>query len=70
MEDKTDNYKEDAIKSMIFSYTIKKGRAKENVIVNSNLPNLNYQNYQQHKLPITMNPLEYGLLLEQEDNKY
>jgi hypothetical protein len=70
IQDKADFYKELTLKSMIFSYTIKKGRAKENIIVNSNLSNLNYQNYQQHKLPITMNPLEYGKLITKLDNNY
>lgn len=31
---------------------------------------LNYQNYLHYKLPITMNPLEFGKLIEQIDNKY
>ena len=29
-----------------------------------------FQNYLHYKLPITMNPLEYGNLIEQFDNKY
>jgi hypothetical protein len=32
--------------------------------------NLNYQNYLHYKLPITMNPLEYGNVIEQFNNKY
>jgi hypothetical protein len=31
---------------------------------------LKYQNYLHYKLPITINPLEYGKLIEQIDNKY
>jgi DNA polymerase type B, organellar and viral len=31
---------------------------------------LNYQNYKHYKLPITMNPLEYGKLIYQNDNVY
>jgi hypothetical protein len=31
---------------------------------------IKYQNYLNYKLPITMNPLEYGKVIEQEDNKY
>lgn len=31
---------------------------------------LNYQNYLHYKLPITMNPLKFGKLIEQIDNKY
>lgn len=29
-----------------------------------------FQNYLHYKLPITINPLEYGKLIEQIDNKY
>jgi hypothetical protein len=32
--------------------------------------NINYQNYLHYKLPITINPLEYGKLIEQIGNKY
>ena len=31
---------------------------------------LKYQNYKHYKLPITMNPLEYGKLIYQNDNEY
>lgn len=31
---------------------------------------LYYQNYQHHKLPITMNPLEYGKLIKQNGNEF
>jgi hypothetical protein len=31
---------------------------------------MKYQNYSHYKLPITINPLEYGTLIEQFDNKY
>jgi hypothetical protein len=68
MENKSDYYKEEFLKSMIFSYTIKKGKAKEKIA--SNNIDLEFQNYKHHKLPITMNPLEYGELLEQDDNKF
>jgi hypothetical protein len=69
MVDKSEYYKEQLIKSMIFSYTIKKGRAKDKVTF-ENVPNLQYQNFQHHKLPITMVPLEYGILIDRIDNKY
>lgn len=42
MDDKSDYYNEELIKSMIFSYTIKKGRAKEKISFESS--NLQYQN--------------------------
>jgi hypothetical protein len=31
---------------------------------------MKYQNYSNYKLPITINPLEYGKLIEQFDNKF
>ena len=31
---------------------------------------IKYQNYSHYKLPITINPLEYGKLIEQIGNKY
>jgi len=31
---------------------------------------MNFQNYSHYKLPITINPLEYGKLIEQFENKY
>jgi hypothetical protein len=74
MEDKSEYYKELTIKNMIFSYTIKKGRAKDKInfdSVNSGLiSNLEYQYFHHHKLPITMDPLKYGKLLKQIDNIY
>jgi len=67
MEDKSEYYKEQFIKNMTFSYTIKKGRAKDKISLDSTNINLEYQHFHHHKLPITMNPLEYGLLLKQID---
>src|ERR1700677_1802820 len=32
--------------------------------------NIKYQNYSHYKLPITMDPLKYGKLIEQVGNKY
>lgn len=54
---------------MIFSYTIKKGRAKDKITFESN-PNLQYQTFHYYKLLITLNPLEYGKLLRKQDNVY
>jgi DNA polymerase type B, organellar and viral len=51
---------------MVFSYTIKKGRTKDKVTFDNT--DLRYQNFQDHKLPITMNPLEYGKLIRKIDN--
>jgi hypothetical protein len=69
MIDKSEYYKEQLIKSMVFSYSIKRGRAKDKITFENN-SNLQYQNFQHHKLPITINPLEYGILIDQLDNKY
>jgi len=69
IEDKSEYYKTTNIISMVFSYNIKNGRAKEKLIL-ENIINIPYQDYQHHKLPITINPLEYGKLIEQIDNKY
>jgi hypothetical protein len=68
MEDKSEYYKTTDMIAMIFSYTIKKGRAKDKVVLENS--NLTYQDYFHHKFPITMNPLEYGKLIEQIDNKF
>jgi hypothetical protein len=68
MEDKTEYYKEQALNSIIFSYTIRKGLAKEKVTFDN--INFKYQNYKHHKLPITMNPLEYGDLIRNIDNVF
>ena len=34
------------------------------------MKNIKYQNFLHYKLPISTNPLEYGKLIEQFDNKY
>lgn len=70
MDDKSEYYKEEFIKSMIFNYTIKKGRAKDKITFDSINQSLSYQYYYHHKLPITINPLEYGKLIEQVGNKF
>lgn len=68
LDNKADYYKELALKSMIFSYTIKKGKAKEKITFDNTT--LQFQNFQHHKLPITMNPLEYGKLIRKIDNLF
>jgi len=64
--DKGGYYLETSIISLVFTYAIRKGRALEKVINT----NIHYHNYQHHKLPITMNPLEYGKLLDKIGNTY
>lgn len=68
MEDKSEYYREETLKSMIFTYTIKKGKAKAKVTFDN--PNLNFQYYYKYKLPITINPLEYGKLVNKIGNLY
>nr|YP_009487300.1 hypothetical protein [Russula lepida]AWB36202.1 hypothetical protein [Russula lepida] len=68
MDDKSEYYTEQLINSILFSYTIKTGRAKEKITFDSS--KISYQYYQHHKFPITMNPLEYGRLIEQTENKF
>lgn len=68
MDDKSEYYTEQLIDSIIFSYTIKTGRAKDKITFDSS--NISYQYFQHHKLPITMNPLDYGILIEQTNNKF
>ena len=69
MEDKSEYYKTTNMLEMVFSYNIKKGRAKDKIILENNI-NLQYQDYEHHKLPITFNPLDYGKLIDHIDNKY
>jgi DNA polymerase type B, organellar and viral len=66
VKDKSDYYKETAIKSIVFTYAIRDGKAIEKVLST----NIQYHNYHHHNLPITMDPLEYGDLLFQQDNSY
>jgi hypothetical protein len=64
--DKGGYYLEESINSLIFTYAIRKGKALEKVINT----NIQYHNYQLHKLPITMNPLEYGKLIDKFWDRY
>jgi hypothetical protein len=66
MIDKGGYYLEQSIIGLIFTYAIRKGRALEKVINTK----VQFHKYQNHKLPITMNPLEYGKLIIKIDNKF
>jgi len=70
MDDKSEYYREEIIKNMIFSYTIKKGKAKEKITFDSINSSLEYQFYHHHKIPITMNPLNYGKLIKENGNEF
>jgi hypothetical protein len=63
LKDKSDYYKETAINSIVFTYAIREGRSPEKLLISK-------IQYQDHKLPITMDPLKYGKLLFQQNNKY
>jgi hypothetical protein len=66
MIDKGGYYLEQSIASLIFTYAIRKGKAIQKVINT----NIQYHNYQHHNLPITMNPLEYGKLIDKFGDTY
>jgi len=66
MIDKGGYYLEQSIISLTFTYAIRKGKAIEKVINT----NIQCHNYQHHKLPITMNPLEYGKLIDKFGDTY
>lgn len=66
MIDKGGYYLEQSILSLVFTYAIRKGKALEKVINT----NIQCHNYQHHKLPITMNPLEYGKLIDKFGDTY
>ena len=68
MEDKSEYYISTEMISMIFSYNIRKGLAKDKIELTSS--KIQFQDYQHHKLPITMNPLEYGKLITQYNKEY
>ena len=66
IKDRGEYYLEQSIISIVFSYGIREGRALEKVIQTQ----VQYHNYQHHKLPITMDPLQYGRLIKNIDNTY
>jgi hypothetical protein len=68
IEDKSEYYKTTNMIAMIFSYNVRNGRAKDKITFENT--NLQYQDYQHHKFPITFNPLEYGKLIHQINNIY
>ena len=66
IKDKGEYYLETSIISIIFSYGIRDGKAPDKTISTK----VQKHNYQHHKLPITMNPLEYGKLIHKIGNSY
>ena len=66
IQDRGEYYLEQSIISIVFSYGIRDGKAIEKNIDTK----IQYHNYQHHKLPITMDPLQYGKLIRKFDNNY
>jgi hypothetical protein len=62
MIDKGGYYLEQSIISLVFTYAIRKGK-----VINTNIQ---YHNFQHHKLPITMDPLNYGKLIDKIGETY
>jgi hypothetical protein len=67
MINKSEYYTETAIESIIISYGFKKGLAPIKEIFKTEL---NFQVYNNHNIPITYNPLDYGKLVKQVNNMY
>ena len=67
IEFKTEFYKEQPIDSIIFSYGFKEGLVENKNLINQDLT---YHDSYNYKIPISMNPLDYGTILWENDNKY
>lgn len=64
MVDRGDYYEPEAIISVVFQYSIREGRAlREQTNFNTSYPR-----YPRQKLPITMDPLNYGKLMKNIGN--
>ncbi len=66
IELKNNYYKESPIESLIFSYGFKKGKLIEKETFNSNV---NFQKYENNKLVVSYNPLDYGKLIIKNEFK-
>jgi len=64
MEFKSEYYNETQIESMIISYGFKDGKIDVKNVINSNL---NYQYYNNNKLVISFNPLDFGKLISKSE---
>ena len=60
MVDRGDYYEPEAIISLQFQYSIRNGRVLNEQINH----NINKPQYPKHRLPITMDPLNYGKLMK------
>ena len=66
IKDKSEYYLEQSIISIVFTYAIREGRTLEKILSKDT----QFHHYQHHKLPISMDPLNYGELLDQIGDKY
>jgi DNA polymerase type B, organellar and viral len=60
IELKNNYYKETRIEGLIFSYGFKIGKIKNKDVIN---PNIQSQNYNNYLIPISMNHLDYGIVV-------
>lgn len=67
IELKTGGYIDMPITALVFSYGIREGLAPIKSTFNSDIKYLTYYHY---KLPITFDPLKYGILMYTIENKY
>ena len=76
LEQKSETYQTKAITKIVFSFGFRKGKIEAKPKFTINLPKydpnfINYLNYSNYKLPLTMNPLQYGILIVKlQDNVY
>lgn len=62
-----ESYIIDQIKSLVFSYGFREGITEITLI---DLNQVTYQKYKTKNIPLTFNPLDYGLVLHQDNNTY
>src|SRR6267154_2308125 len=60
MDFKSEYYNENFIEEFVFSYGFKNEKLDQKETLN---PNLNFQKYENNNLPISMNPMDYGKLI-------
>ena len=60
---KGEDYKDKIITQIIFNYGTRSGSTEKNILLKDVIKNTDYQNYKHYKLPITVDPLDYGKIL-------
>jgi hypothetical protein len=60
MDFKSEYYNENLIEDFVFSYGFKNEKLDEKNTIN---PNLNFKKYENNNLPVSMNPMDYGKLI-------